>query len=99
MSMDIFYRLREILVEKAGKERSEIQFDTKLEDLGIDSFDFIEFVFFVEDAFGIHLDINYNDVGGRLQTMGDVAKAVEGYVNAKASSQSVADHSQCAKSA
>lgn len=60
-----------------------IHVETKLEDLGIDSFDFIEFVFFVEDAFGIQIDVNYNDIGSRLKTVGDVAKAVDDLLAAK----------------
>ncbi len=57
--------------------------ETKLEDIGVDSFDFVEFVFMLEDEYHIEIDYNANDTATSLNTVGDVAKAVGTILEAK----------------
>jgi acyl carrier protein len=72
-----------LLVKQTGKDESMLNAETPLETLGIDSFDFIEFMFLVEDEFGIEIEINYNDVAGRMRTIGDVVASVEAVMGKK----------------
>ncbi len=72
-----------LLIKQTGKDASTLNADTPLETLGIDSFDFIEFMFLVEDEFGIEIDVNYNDVASRLKTIGDVVASVENVMSKK----------------
>lgn len=83
MNSNSLERIVAILVSQSQADTASITADTALEELGIDSFDFIEFVFLVEDSFGIQINVNYNDVGSRLKTVGDVAEAVDALVAAK----------------
>lgn len=83
MSENTFEKIKTILIEKAGKQGDEIKIDTALGDLGIDSFDFIEFVFYVEDEFDIQIDVNSNADEISLKTVGDIAAAVDQLVLAK----------------
>lgn len=83
MNSNSLERIIAILVSQSGADTASVTANTALEELGIDSFDFIEFVFLVEDEFGIQINVNYNDVGSRLKTVGDVAGAVDALVAAK----------------
>jgi acyl carrier protein len=58
--------------------------ETTLDEIGVDSFDFIEFVFLLEDEFKIEIEYNHNDVGAHFNTVGDVATAVEKFIADKA---------------
>ncbi len=62
---------------------SQITAETSLEEAGIDSFDFIELVFQIEEEFGIHVDHNQNDVASRLKSVGDIAALIDELVAAK----------------
>ena len=83
MSVNTFEKIKSILVEKAGKQADEIQIDTELGDIGIDSFDFIEFVFYIEDEFDIQIDVNSNADEISMKSVGDIAAAVDQLVLAK----------------
>ncbi len=84
MSQSSLTRIVEYIAKQTGKDVSEVTANTSLEDAGIDSFDFIELVFQLEDEFGIHVDHNQNDVAARLKTVGDIANLVDELVAAKA---------------
>lgn len=77
MNANTFETIKRILVEKAGKNAEDIRPDTALDDLDVDSLDFIEFVFFIEDEFKIRINVNFNDVATRLKTVGDVVLVVD----------------------
>ncbi|SES25884.1 phosphopantetheine-binding protein [Rhizobium sp. NFR03] len=77
MNTNTFETIKRILVEKAGKNAEDIRPDTALDDLDVDSLDFIEFVFFIEDEFKIRINVNFNDVATRLKTVGDVVLVVD----------------------
>lgn len=57
--------------------------ESKLADIGVDSFDFVEFVFLLEDRYGIEIDYNANQTVHQLETIGDVARSVLGLINAR----------------
>ena len=57
--------------------------ESTLEDLGVDSFDFIELVFMLEDKYGIEIDYNANQTVNELKTIGDVALKVHQLIVAK----------------
>lgn len=78
-----FEVIKTILVEKAGKNADDITMKTELGDLGIDSFDFIEFVFYIEDEFDIQIDVNSNQSDLPMKTVGDIVASVNQLIAAK----------------
>lgn len=83
MSQSTFTRIADYIAKQTGKDASAIEPGTSLDEAGIDSFDFIELVFQVEEEFGIHIDHNQNDVAARLSTVGDIAGLIDELVAAK----------------
>ncbi len=59
---------------------------TTIQETGIDSFDFVELVFEVEDKYGIDLNFNANTAES-LKTVADVAQLIHKRVLAKGSVQ------------
>ena len=49
---------------------------TTLEEAGIDSFDVVEYIFEIEDTFGIEIDFNANKSTDHLETIGDFAQMI-----------------------
>lgn len=49
---------------------------TTLIEAGIDSFDVVEYIFEIEDAFGIDINFNANKADDRLETVGDFARMI-----------------------
>jgi acyl carrier protein len=84
MSQPTIDRITEFVAKQTGKDMSEITAATSLEDIGIDSFDFIELVFQIEEEFGIHVDHNQNEVASRLKSVGDIANLIDDLLAAKA---------------
>ena len=67
----------DLLAQHLKQEPQGWNADTVLTEIGIDSFDFVEFVFTVEDQFGIEIDYNANDMSKSLSTVGAVAAAIK----------------------
>lgn len=70
---------REIVTLLAGHLKQDPEgwtSETLLTEIGLDSFDFVEFVFLVEDNFGIEIDYNANDMAKHFSTVGSVASAI-----------------------
>lgn len=66
------------LVEKQTKRKfDQLDASTTLEEMGIDSFDFIELLFLIEDEFGIEINDTSNELGSKLKTVGDVVAHIE----------------------
>lgn len=59
--------------------------DTPIDKLGIDSFDFVEIVFKVEETFGIDIDYNVNSSFKSTLTIGQLVEEVAKQVPAKIS--------------
>lgn len=77
-------RIAGYIAKQTGKDISTISAGSTLDEIGIDSFDFIELVFQIEEEFGIHVDHNQNDIASRLKTVGDIAGLIDELVAAKA---------------
>ncbi len=68
----IHERLAEMIAEHIDCDPSEIQPDTRFEDLGIDSLDITEIIMSVEDAFGITVEVS-----SQLACVSDLAAKIE----------------------
>ncbi|WP_407051809.1 acyl carrier protein [Methyloraptor flagellatus] len=49
---------------------------TTLQEAGIDSFDVVEYIFEIEDTFGVEVDFNANTTEDRPHTIGDFATMI-----------------------
>ncbi len=81
-------RIIGLLGKHRNEDSSRWTAETTLEEVGVDSFDFIEFVFLLEDEFKIEIEYNHNDVGAHFNTVGDVAAAVEKFIAEKSAKES-----------
>ena len=77
--MSSYSFLAEALTEKYGIEESRIQPDATLTDLGLDSLSVVEFVFDLEEEFGIEVSEEDAD----FKTLGEAAALVDRLVAAK----------------
>lgn len=50
---------------------------TTIEETGVDSFDFVELIFEIEDRYGIDIDLNANTSATDIATVADVATLVQ----------------------
>lgn len=75
---DVENRVLDIVAARLKIDRAKLSRETKLESLEIDSLDFVEIVFEVEDAFDISLPYNANKgaAGVKFETIGDVIDEV-----------------------
>lgn len=74
----IHEKLAAIIAEKIDCEPSEIQPETKFEELGIDSLDITEIVMSVEDEFGIEIEVSAD-----LACVADLTAKIEELTAAK----------------
>lgn len=72
-------RVKQILVEHLGVEPEKLTDDANLlDDLEADSLDTVELVMAFEEAFGIEIS---DDTAEKIQTVGDLVKAIEALTN------------------
>lgn len=71
----VYEKIAAMLAEKLECEVSEIQKDTKFEELGIDSLDITELVMNMEDEFGIQVEITT-----AITTVGELAQLIESQI-------------------
>ena len=70
-----FEKVQKILAEQLELDADEITMDSSLvEDLGIDSLDFVDIVMSLEDEFGIEVP---DDQVENFHTVGDVVRYIE----------------------
>lgn len=76
----------EIIREATRAPEAEMMSSTPLEELGVDSLDFVEMLFMVEERFGIDVPYNANDPTAEFAfaTVGDVADTVRRLMQRKA---------------
>jgi acyl carrier protein len=60
--------------KKVGEDWSGL---TTIEEAGLDSFDFVEMIFQIEDQYKIHVNFNSNSADQSLKTVEDVARFVQ----------------------
>jgi acyl carrier protein len=84
--MDILEDVKEIIAKQVNKPADQLNADTKLTEIGIESLDVIEIVFSLEEKFDISIPFNANESAiEAFGTIGQVTEAVKGLVDAKAS--------------
>ena len=66
-------KVKELLADHLDMDASEIEAETKFEDLGIDSLDTAEIMMEMEDEFGV--EIKFEEVG---TTVGALAEYIDG---------------------
>lgn len=59
--MDVETKVREIIAEQALLDVEEVQADSTLESLGVDSLGLVECIFAIEEAFDINIPFNANN--------------------------------------
>ncbi len=69
--------LRDILKTDFGATAPNLQPDTRLDDLGIDSLAVIEVMFALEEKFGITVPSEPAAIQGQSKTLGDLAAYVD----------------------
>ncbi|EQD65752.1 phosphopantetheine-binding protein [mine drainage metagenome] len=65
--------IQKMLVEEFGLTQEQVQPDSKLEELGVDSLATVEFMFMLEDKF----DLKMTGEPVPLKTVGDIAREVD----------------------
>ncbi|MEJ2345191.1 MAG: acyl carrier protein [Gammaproteobacteria bacterium] len=87
--MDTFERLKKILVDKFDLDPAQVVPESTAETLGLDSLDFIEVLFELEDEFGVRIG---DDTMNRpkLDSLADIVKSLDDLV----AEQSVAGAAQ-----
>jgi acyl carrier protein len=73
-----------IIANKIPGGGKEVNLGDKLMDLGLESVDFLEMVFDLEEKFDIEVPYNANTAEEDFATVGDVVKAIQGLVEKKA---------------
>ena len=74
---DIGQEVREIITGHIRREGVVLKDEDRLSDLGIESLDFIEVIFSLEEAFKIDIPFNANTVADEeLNTVGDIVDRV-----------------------
>ena len=78
--------IADIIRETTRSPHAEMMTSTPLEELGVDSLEFVEMLFMVEERFEIDVPFNANDPTAEftLNTVGDVVDAVKRLVQRKA---------------
>lgn len=75
----------EIVLPYSKAEGVTLDASTPIDKLGIDSFDFVEIVFKLEETFGIDIDYNVNSSFKSTLTIGQLVDEVDKQVSAKTS--------------
>ena len=73
---EIVTKLVDMLRTATKKPGEEWSAETTLTEAGIDSFEVVEYIFEIEDAFGVEINFNANKVEDRPQTIGDFARLI-----------------------
>jgi len=78
--MNTVTTIKELAARKFGRELETIDEDARIDEFGIDSLGFLEFLFDVEDAFGI--SIPHDSVSG-VHTLRELAAVVDRLIAAR----------------
>lgn len=83
MTDSVSDRVVRIIAEQAVLDVKDVQMDSTLEDLGIDSLGLVESIFAIEEAFDIQVPFNANNPAESdfdISSVASIVKAVEGLV-------------------
>lgn len=67
-------RLKELAVENLDLNPSEIDFDSKISDLDIDSIDLVDFIMVIEDEYSVEFSDEELD---EIETLADIVSVIE----------------------
>lgn len=86
MTASVQDRIIAIIAEQAVLEPEQVQLNSTLEDLGIDSLGLVESIFAIEEAFDISVPFNANDPSQSefdISSVAAIVRAVEGLIAAQ----------------
>jgi acyl carrier protein len=96
MTVEMLEEIKRIVSKRVEVPVEQVTHDTRLEDLGAGSLEVIEIVYDIEEKFGISVPIKPGEsslvletetqgakASVKLQTIGDIARAVQSLVDAK----------------
>lgn len=75
--MDVFAKVKGLIVEQLGVDEGDVKLETTFEDLDADSLDIVELVMALEEEF--NLEISDEEVEN-IKTVGDVVRYIEAHV-------------------
>ncbi len=75
--MDIFAKVKEMIVEQLGVEEEEVKKETAFKDLNADSLDIVELVMAMEEEFDLEIS---DEQVEKIKTVGDVIQYLEANV-------------------
>ena len=76
--MDVLNDVKEIIAKQVGVPYGQINSDSRLDAIGVESLDVIEIVFALEEKYSIAIPFNANDSAAlAFETVGQVAEAVQ----------------------
>ena len=67
-------RLKELAVGNLDLDPSEIDFDSKISDLDIDSIDLVDFIMLIEDEYSVEFSDEELD---EIETLADIVSVIE----------------------
>ncbi|MDU3137146.1 MAG: acyl carrier protein [Anaerococcus prevotii] len=67
-------RLKELAIENLNLDPSEIDFDSKISDLDIDSIDLVDFIMLIEDEYSVEFSDEELD---EIETLADIVSVIE----------------------
>jgi acyl carrier protein len=75
--VDVFTKIKGLIVEQLGVEEGDVKIEATFEDLDADSLDIVELVMALEEEF--NLEISDEEVEN-IKTVGDVVRYIEAHV-------------------
>ncbi len=72
--MDVFGKIKEIVVDQLGVDADEVAMDTSFEDLEMDSLDIVELIMAMEEEFGLEIS---DEEAEKLTTVGAAAEYIQ----------------------
>ena len=78
--MDTLATIKELAAKQFGPEPESIDEDAPVDQLGIDSLGFLEFLFELEDKFGLPIP---QAAVANVKTLGELAVVIDGLIAAK----------------
>ena len=67
-------RLTDLAIENLDLDPSEIDFDSKISDLDIDSIDLVDFIMLIEDEYSVEFSDEELD---EIETLADIVSVIE----------------------
>ena len=87
---EVYDKVVSLIAQKANVDPSELNRDTSIQDINIDSLDVVEIFFDVEETFDISIPYNVNEEkltdNANFRTVGNVVDTVSKLVDEKAKS-------------